>query len=162
MSNIMASGHMLGHCLIPSVLSKQHPKFNHLDFFDGERSAHFPSPAEVREYPILRETTGSNTTKFDSLNIVVKYGSDIAASEAYCLQVLQFLPDIPVPKVYGWCEDGGEVFIYMELIQGVTLESQWEVLSQEAKKKVCTQLHTIVEALTWMGDFTFWILGRSS
>lgn len=100
-----------------------------------DRPAHlFPSPAEVRAHPLLRKTVGSCTTKSDSLNLVVKYGEDITASEAHCLRALRRLlsNDVPVPEVYGCCEDGGEVFIYMELITGVTLESQWESLSDQS------------------------------
>jgi hypothetical protein len=117
---------------------------------DSDRPAHwFPSPAEVRANPLLRETLGSCTTKFDSLNIVVKYGEDITVSEAHCLRALRrLLPDeVPVPEVYGWREDGGEVFIYMELITGVTLESQWATLSDQAKKEVIPQLCAIVKGL---------------
>ncbi|USP78884.1 kinase-like protein [Curvularia clavata] len=143
----MASERVPNRYPLSIVSPEGHSELENLDFFDGNRPAHFPSPAEVRENPVLRKTLGSIATKFDSLNIIVKYGVDIAASEAYCLRALQLLPEVPVPKVYGWCEEGGEVFIYMELIQGVTLESQWEVLSPEARKEVCTQLRTIVEAL---------------
>jgi hypothetical protein len=137
--------------LLPSLLSpEQSPDFEYMDCFNYDRSAHlFPSPAEVRANPILRKTMGSCTTKFDSLNVVVKYGENITASEALCLQALQkLLPDeVHVPKLYRWCEDEGEVFIYMELITGVTLESQWESLSDQAKKEVCKKLRTIVEGL---------------
>ncbi|KAF2820365.1 hypothetical protein CC86DRAFT_398073 [Ophiobolus disseminans] len=83
----------------------------------------FPSPAEVRANPLLRKITGSCTTKFDTLNIVVKYGEDITASEAHCLRGLRrLLPDeVPVPE--------------------------WESLSDKAKKEVSRQLRTIVNGL---------------
>jgi hypothetical protein len=136
---------------LPRVVSpEQSPDFEHLETFNSGRPAHlFPSPAEVRANPLLRKTHGSCTTKFDSLNIVVKYGSRVSGSEAYCLRALrQLLPDeVPVPDVYGWCEDGGEAFIYMELIRGVTLERQWGSLSDQAKKEVCKQLRTAVDGL---------------
>lgn len=35
----------------------------------------------------------------------------------------------------------------MELIGGVTLESQWELLSDQAKREVCKQLRTFVKGL---------------
>ncbi|KAF7565899.1 hypothetical protein A1F94_008919 [Pyrenophora tritici-repentis] len=35
----------------------------------------------------------------------------------------------------------------MELIAGVTLENQWESLSEEAKKEVCKQLRSMVNSL---------------
>jgi hypothetical protein len=147
----MAPDNVPNRYLLSSLFSSERsPDFEHMDYFNCNIPAHlFPSPAEVRANPLLRETLGSCTTKFDSLNIVVKYGEDITASEAHCLRALRrLLPDeVPVPEVYGWCEDGGEVFIYMELITGVTLESQWESLSHQVKKEVCKQLRTIVKGL---------------
>lgn len=137
--------------LLPALsLPEGSPNFEHMDYLNWDRPSHsFPSPTEVRVNPILRYTAGSCTTKFESLKVVVKYGYDITASEAHCLRALRrLLPDeVPVPTVYGWCEDGGEVFIYMELIEGATLESQWESLSNQAKKEACTQLRAIIKGL---------------
>jgi hypothetical protein len=147
----MAPNDVPNRYLLPRVVSpEQSPDFEHLETFDSSRPADlFPSPAEVRANPLLRKTHGSCTTKFDSLNIVVKYGSRVSGSEAYCLRALRrLLPDeVPVPDVYGWCEDGGEAFIYMELIRGVTLERQWGPLSDQAKKEVCKQLRIAVDGL---------------
>jgi hypothetical protein len=139
----MATEGLPNRYLLSGVLSPEQSS-------DSDRPAHpFPSPAQVRANPLLRETLGSYTTKFDLLNIIVKYGEDITVSEAHCLRALRrLLPgEVPVPEVYGWCEDGGEVFIYMELIAGVTLESQWATLSDQAKKEVSSQLRTIVKGL---------------
>lgn len=49
---------------------------------------------------------------------------------------------MPVPEIYGWQTDAGtgEVFLYMELVQGLTLESVWDTLSEEDRKSVCLQL----------------------
>jgi hypothetical protein len=147
----MATDGMQNRYLLPSFDSPERsPGFERMSRLNCDRPAHlFPSPAKVRANPLLRETLGSCTTKFDPLNIVVKYGENITVSEARCLRALRRLLSggVPVPEVYGWCEDGGEVFIYMELITGVTLESQWESLSEQAKKEVCKQLRTIVNSL---------------
>ena len=106
----MASEHVPNRYSLSIGSPEGHLKPNHFDFFDGERPARFPSPAEVRANPVLQGARNSLITKFASLNIVVKYGQEITVSEAYCLLALQLLPDVPVPKVYEWCEDGGEVF----------------------------------------------------
>lgn len=107
---------------LPTILSPEpSPDFEHLNRFNCDRPAYlFPSPVEIRANPRLRRVWGPCTTKFDSLNIVVKYGRKITASEAYCLRaVRRLLPnEVPVPEVYGWYKDGDEVFIYMELIKG--------------------------------------------
>jgi hypothetical protein len=147
----MAPDDVSNRYLLPRVISPERsPDSEHLETFTSGRPTHlFPSPAEVRANPLLRDTLGSCTTRFDSLNIVVKYRSRVTGSEAYCLHALrQLLPDeVPVRDVYAWCEDGGEVFIYMELIRGVTLESQWGLLSDHAKKEVCKQLRNAVDGL---------------
>ena len=38
---------------------------------------------------------------------------------------------VPVPEVFGWVEDGDQVFIYMSLIKGEILEQRWGVLNEE-------------------------------
>ena len=43
----------------------------------------------------------------------------------------------PVPEVYGQVQDSDEVFIYMELIKGKTLEDRWESLLKDERKDVC-------------------------
>lgn len=151
----MAPDNISNRHLLPSLLSivrfERSPDFEHMEHFNCDRPSRlFPSPAEVRVNPLLRETLGSCPTKFNSLNILVKHGENIIASEAHCLQALRrLLPnEVSVPKVYGLCEDGGEVFIYMELIRGVTLESQWGSLSDQTKKEVSKQLRTIVKGLS--------------
>ena len=60
----------------------------------------------------------------------------------------RFLPSqVPVPEVYGWCEDNGEVFVYMELVKGVTLEKRWDSLSKQEREIVCDQLRAMLLAL---------------
>ncbi|EDU49688.1 conserved hypothetical protein [Pyrenophora tritici-repentis Pt-1C-BFP] len=110
--------------LSSDVQFEESPDFEKFNYFNCNRPASsYPSPAEVRENPLLRRSWGSYTTKFDSLNLVVKYGKDITASEAHCLEALRrLLPDeVPVPK--------------------------WESLSEEAKKEVCKQLRSMVNSL---------------
>ena len=49
-----------------------------------------------------------------------------------------------MPKIYGWTEDGGEVFLYMQLVEGVALEKRWEILNKEDKTGICYQLRDMV------------------
>lgn len=105
-----------------------------------------PLPAEVR----ARQQPGRyKPIPFESLNLMVKYGDDITIAEGQCLWALRrLLPSqVPVPEVYGWCEDNGEVFVYMELVKGVTLENRWESLSKQEREIVCDQLRTMLLAL---------------
>ena len=101
-----------------------------------------PLPAEVR----ANQGQGQyGPVQFESLNLLVKYGKDITVAEGQCLWALRrFLPSqVPVPEVYGWCEDNGEIFVYMELVKGVTLEKKWESLSEQEREIICDQLRVM-------------------
>ncbi|TVY55970.1 hypothetical protein LCER1_G002221, partial [Lachnellula cervina] len=83
-----------------------------------------PSPAVVRATQKTRHLSRSMTVRFEDLKLVVKYGSQITIAEAQCLWATRrLLPDqVPVPEVYGWCEDGGEIYIY---IWSVSKAKRW-------------------------------------
>jgi aminoglycoside phosphotransferase (APT) family kinase protein len=53
---------------------------------------------------------------------------------------------VPVPEVYKWCKDDGQVYIYMEFIDGVTLEKIWDGFNEEDRLAVCEQLRCMVDA----------------
>ncbi|KAF8063441.1 kinase-like domain-containing protein, partial [Lyophyllum atratum] len=86
---------------------------------------------------------------FPTLQLVVKYGdtSTTPVSEAQTLWLLSFVTCIRVPKVYGWCEDGDERFIYMEHVQGITVEERWPSLSALEKLAVMGQLASMVSSM---------------
>jgi aminoglycoside phosphotransferase (APT) family kinase protein len=54
---------------------------------------------------------------------------------------------VPVPEVYGWCREQGETFIYMQLVEGITLEQAWPNFDIEDKYEICQQLQRILENL---------------
>lgn len=110
-----------------------------------------PSPAEVR-------ATGADLASrnrrhplafFPSLNLLVKYGHRVTIAEGQCLWAVRRICGgaVPVPEVYGWCRDGDEVFIYMELIHGRTLDERWPALSTEEKVECCKQLRLMIDRL---------------
>ena len=113
-----------------------------------------PSPAKVRAAAVAANKTGRpsnrpHPVRFPGLNLMVKYGSYVKVAEGQCLWAIRrLLADaVPVPEVYGWCRDGKETFIYMELIQGDTLEDRWGGLGTEEKVDICAQLRRMVNAL---------------
>lgn len=61
---------------------------------------------------------------FEEMGLFVKWGSSVQISKAQCLfAVYQFLQgDVPVPEVYGWRTKGNEAYIYMEYVNGQSLE----------------------------------------
>ena len=75
--------------------------------------------------------------------------ADTTIAEGQCLWAIrQVLGDaVPVPEVYGWCRDGKSVFIYMHLVEGLTLEDRWESLSTEDRDEICRQLSHVVMAM---------------
>lgn len=123
-------------------------------FFRAEQHRELPTPAEVRTQAASRHIPNVNTWRpppieLPTLNLMVKYGGAVTIAEGQCLWMIRtHLGDtVPVPEVYGWCRDGVETFIYMELVTGSTLEQRWDKLSVFEKSSICSQLSPIVAAL---------------
>jgi hypothetical protein len=114
----------------------------------------FPLPAEVRDKasksddPAAMQLARPPPVVFLSLGLIVKYGSEVSVSEARCQILVRAIlsPQVPVPEVYGWCTDGGQTFIYMELIEGITLEKRWDHLNDQERTSVCTELRHMVDS----------------
>jgi hypothetical protein len=121
-----------------------------------------PSPDEVRVASSLLPTK-RHVVPFPALGIVVKFGprlglnSDTGAiivpftsvSEAQSLYAIRRLlgKRVPVPEVYAFVHDGDLSFLYLELVQGVTLLECWADMSDKAKIDVCVQLKSMMQAL---------------
>ncbi|KAF5561729.1 phosphotransferase family [Fusarium napiforme] len=143
---------------LPTILADSLPKGSSVtllasSFFksNGSETA-FPSADQVRAKSEAGDHVldRKNTVIFESLGLVVKFGKEprVTVAEGQCLWWLrQHLPSVPVPEIYGWTEDGGEVFLYMELVKGMTLEERWNSLSREEKGGVCEQLRDMVNEL---------------
>lgn len=123
-------------------------------FFREHRAPTLPTPAEVRaineESDNLRGTYFNRPppVKFPSLGLIVKYGADVTVTEAETQTMVykQLKGKVPVPEVFGWTEDGRQVFIYMSLIGGETLEQRWGALSHEEREAVCKELNGMAKA----------------
>ncbi|CAO2649188.1 Nn.00g101370.m01.CDS01 [Neocucurbitaria sp. VM-36] len=113
-----------------------------------------PSPAEVREIasqstdPNARLRTRPPPVCFSNIGLLVKYGTEVTIAEGQCLLFIHHaLPkSVPVPEVYGWCKDDNQVFIYMELVEGITLEKSWDSMAEKDRMSVCQQLRHMVDA----------------
>ncbi|KZW00261.1 hypothetical protein EXIGLDRAFT_604553 [Exidia glandulosa HHB12029] len=101
-----------------------------------------PTPSDVRaaQLRVVRNPRRPPPVLFPTLGLVVKYGRDTSIAEAQCISV-------PVPEVYGWCIDDGEVFVYMELVSGTPLDELWPSLRGEEHISVCHQLRDALKAL---------------
>ncbi|RBA15718.1 hypothetical protein FPRO05_12325 [Fusarium proliferatum] len=142
----------------PTIFVDSLPKGSRVTFRDSTFFARnrpgvaFPSADQVRakseagDHVLHRK----NTVIFESLGLVVKFGKEprVTAAEGQCLWWLRrCLPSVPVPEIYGWTDDGGEGFLYMQLVEGVTLEKRWDSLSREDKVGVCEQLRDMLDEL---------------
>ncbi|PKY05734.1 hypothetical protein P168DRAFT_130015 [Aspergillus campestris IBT 28561] len=123
-------------------------------FFKHHQASTLPSPAKVRS--TNKATNNPHSTsfnrpppvKFPSLGLIVKYGADVTVTEARTQQLVyeRLSGVVPVPEVFGWTEDGEQVFIYMALVEGETLEKRWGVLNEEEREAICKELNGMVKA----------------
>lgn len=97
-----------------------------------------PTPTEVKEVashsenPSAKLVTRPPPVTFPNLGLLVKYETEITLAGGQCLLFIRntLSEAVPVPEVYGWCEDGDKVFIYMELVDGMTLEKSWDTMTE--------------------------------
>lgn len=125
-------------------------------YFDNWTDSTLPSPDEVREAAkgpnLLKGTLGlgvKRAVQFPEHPLIIKYGLEgvMPVFEGQTLWLLSYVPSMRVPKIYGWCEDGGERFIYMEQIEGVTVQERWPSLSTPEKLSVAEQLNTMIASM---------------
>ncbi|KAH6612114.1 phosphotransferase enzyme family protein-like protein [Boeremia exigua] len=140
--------------------------FHGSSFFQKHDSTSLPSPDVVREVashskdPKARLRTRPLPVFFPELGVCVKYGTEVTIAEGQCLLLIRskLSQHVPVPEVYKWCKDDGQVFIYMELMNGVTLEKSWDGLDEGDRLAVCEQLRCMIAAWRGLGctsDLTF-------
>ncbi|KAF2183761.1 phosphotransferase enzyme family protein-like protein [Zopfia rhizophila CBS 207.26] len=131
--------------LIPSAESVV---FQNSSFFHFH--VRLPTPQEVRAAVPAGALSNSpqiaTRVQFPHLNLFVKYGPYVQISEGQCLHVVhRLLPStVPVPEVFGWCKDGVDTFLYMQLVPGITLDDRWISLKVEEKQAVCENLRRII------------------
>ncbi|KAH7092035.1 phosphotransferase enzyme family protein [Paraphoma chrysanthemicola] len=134
----------------------------HIDFLDSTwfkthgRTQQFPAPEHLRT--LFKPHQLPKPVRFEDLGLIVKFGRHVSTTEAINLWAIRrvFRDIIPVPEVYGWRvfeRDGmTEVFIYMQLIQGPTLQQQWPELSATDKHTICGDLRAMVSCLRNLQD----------
>lgn len=142
-----------------------------MDFLDSTwfkthgRTRQFPTPEHVRSFSKPHQPT--RPMRFEDLGLIVKFGPDISISEAINLWAIRrvFQSLVPIPEVYGWrvLELEGkppEVFIYMQLIQGPTLDKRWPTLSFTEKQMICNDLLAMVSCFRGLRDESEHVIGK--
>ncbi|RAQ61028.1 phosphotransferase enzyme family protein [Aspergillus flavus] len=131
--------------------TKKEIDFTDTSFFTTSPNRHLPTPAQVRALSKDIDTSCQPTPiKFRNLNLIVKFGFYVTIVEALNLWMVKkgFHDKVPVPGIFGWpVDDEGYVFIYMELIEGPTLEECWNRLCTIEKRAISDQLSRIAETL---------------
>jgi len=138
-----------------SFPSAQHVVFGHSSFFKrnpGHKDLPLPNDVRAeaaRQFPGANGgQEAANLVAIPSLGLLVKYGTAVQVNEAKTLLTLRrFLPQqVLVPEVFGWQRDNNENFIYMSLPEGITLADSWDMLSEDQKAGICTQIKDIVKS----------------
>lgn len=127
--------------------------FRDTSFFTRHTS--LPTPTEIRakaqesQHRSPKDDRRPPPVTFPELNLLVKYGAEITIAEGQCLWAIRRILHgaVPVPEVYGWDTDNGQVFIYMELIHGVTLEDRYDSLIAAEKTAIAQQLKGYIDSL---------------
>ncbi|TFK47671.1 hypothetical protein OE88DRAFT_1614720, partial [Heliocybe sulcata] len=133
----------------------------HVDFTDSSffaKYAALPSIAQVRAEAIRQSPDGifcplehrPPPVFFPDMRLIVKYGAyNTSIAEGQCLWMIHhYLKGaVPVPELYGWRHEGKAVFLYMELVQGVTLKDCWDDLCDADKTSICHDLRAAMQGL---------------
>jgi hypothetical protein len=114
-------------------------------FFQEDRAVALPSPTEIRARNEASGDIRANNldcptpVKFPSLGLVVKYGTDVTAAEieAQVMMHERLQGQVPIPEIYGWAKDGDQRLLYMALIEGDTLQTRFNSLSESERQAIC-------------------------
>ncbi|KAJ5398522.1 hypothetical protein N7465_009011 [Penicillium sp. CMV-2018d] len=81
-------------------------------------------------------------------DIVVKYGGSINTWEGQALVYLErHVPEVPAPRLYAMYYDLKQLFLIMQRVPGVQLDSIWPSLAQYEKDDIIAKLQLIFDAM---------------
>lgn len=140
-----------------SALSNQLPddSIREMDFressFFKEPGKCLPTPAQVKALSSdVHISPQPQPVIFNDSKLFVKFGPDVTIAEARCLWMIKraFSDAVSVTEVFGWrVDEENNIFIYVELIEGMTLHDRWSDLNGLDKKFLCDQLSQIINNL---------------
>jgi hypothetical protein len=102
-----------------------------------------------------------------SPNLVVKYGDSVQMNEALTSDFVGRHTSTPIPRIYaaythGPFEDRDEewsskydTYIFMEFVEGQTLEKEWGLLDEDSKSSVMKDLQGYLEQLRGIPGGTY-------
>lgn len=105
-----------------------------------------PTVDEIRASTgVIYQRTGQTVVAV-SPDVFVKYGQSTQEREGQTLLYLErYLPKIPAPRLYAMYYDSGDLFIVMQRLPGVRLDTIWGDLLDEGKALLTAELRTIFD-----------------
>ncbi|KAH6950245.1 phosphotransferase enzyme family protein [Fusarium avenaceum] len=126
-------------------------------FTRGLDPSMLPTPSEVLARPKYVQNPQCGILKplpvavFKELGLVVKHSQKSTAiiAEGQCLWAIRrFMPEVPIPEIFGWTQENGIAFLYMEYIDGITLRDRWDTMTSPEKDAICEQLKTFITKMS--------------
>ncbi|KAJ5351668.1 hypothetical protein N7452_000642 [Penicillium brevicompactum] len=107
-----------------------------------------PTTSEIRACTnILWETIPSKIVAVND-DIVVKYGGSINTWEGQALVYLErHVPEVPAPRLYAMYYDSKQLFLIMQRVPGVQLNSIWPSLAHSEKDDIVDKLRLIFDVM---------------
>ena len=107
-----------------------------------------PTTDEIRSCTnVLWETMASKIVAVND-DIVVKYGGCINTWEGEALVYLErHVPEVPAPRLYAMYYDSKQLFLIMQRVPGVQLNSIWPSLAPSEKDDIIAKLQRIFNAM---------------
>lgn len=107
-----------------------------------------PTTDEIRACTnVLWQTSSSKIVALND-DIVVKYGGGVDDWEGQALVYLErHVPEVPAPRLYVMYYDSKQLFLIMQRIPGVPLNSIWLSLTQCDKDEIIAKLQLIFDAM---------------
>ncbi|KAJ5963529.1 uncharacterized protein N7479_003405 [Penicillium vulpinum] len=119
-----------------------------LPFQNSQPLPTLPKADEIRACTnVLFETHGTKVVAV-SENVVAKYGSYVNDWEGQALVYLErYVPEVPAPRLYAMYRDSKQLFLIMQRVPGVSLDSIWSSLAQSEKDDIVAKLQIIFDAM---------------
>lgn len=107
-----------------------------------------PTTDEIRACTnVLWETMATKVVAVSD-DIVVKYGGCINTWEGEALVYLErHVPEVPAPRLYAMYSDSQQLFLIMQRVPGVQLDSIWPSLAPSEKDDIIAKLQRIFNTM---------------
>ena len=117
-----------------------------MDFLE---SSYFEVQGRKLPNPPLVDTSVTGVVTVSELQLLIKYGSDVTVDEAVTMCAIRqrLGHQVPIPELFGWRVDGDTIFMYMELMNGTTLEKSLGDMTLPDKEFICDQLREMLSTL---------------